>query len=136
MLEHLDDVHATVGEVARVLRPGGLYVFDTINRTVRSDLPFIKVFQEWRATAFIGAEPPRPRDVHHAQRDGRDPHGRRPAAGADGRDRARRRPPRALLLARARARGRMTYGDFGRALKSAESRDKSGLYAGTAVKPG
>jgi ubiquinone biosynthesis O-methyltransferase len=33
VLEHVHDLRAVVGEVARVLRPGGLFLFDTINRT-------------------------------------------------------------------------------------------------------
>ena len=32
VLEHVDDLARVVGEVARVLRPGGLFLFDTINR--------------------------------------------------------------------------------------------------------
>ena len=53
VLEHVTDVSATIHEVARVLRPGGLFLYDTINRTVRSKLLVIKIFQEWRATAFM-----------------------------------------------------------------------------------
>jgi hypothetical protein len=44
-------------------------------------------------------------------------------------------PPRALGLMRAGATGRITYGDLGRGLRVGESRDRSGLYAGTAIKP-
>ena len=32
VLEHVSDVEAVLGEVARVLKPGGLFLFDTINR--------------------------------------------------------------------------------------------------------
>lgn len=34
VLEHVNDVRATIGEIARVLAPGGVFVFDTINRTL------------------------------------------------------------------------------------------------------
>jgi 2-polyprenyl-6-hydroxyphenyl methylase/3-demethylubiquinone-9 3-methyltransferase len=37
-------------ETARVLRPGSLYLFDTVNRTFASKLLGIKVMQEWRWT--------------------------------------------------------------------------------------
>jgi len=32
-LEHVKDLKATISEIARVLAPGGVFVFDTINRT-------------------------------------------------------------------------------------------------------
>jgi 2-polyprenyl-6-hydroxyphenyl methylase / 3-demethylubiquinone-9 3-methyltransferase len=34
VLEHVRDLKATIAEVARVLAPGGIFVFDTINRTL------------------------------------------------------------------------------------------------------
>ncbi|HLJ33496.1 MAG TPA: bifunctional 2-polyprenyl-6-hydroxyphenol methylase/3-demethylubiquinol 3-O-methyltransferase UbiG, partial [Ktedonobacteraceae bacterium] len=34
VLEHVRDLAATIREVARVLAPGGVFVFDTINRTL------------------------------------------------------------------------------------------------------
>lgn len=33
VLEHVRDLQATIEEIARVLAPGGLFIFDTINRT-------------------------------------------------------------------------------------------------------
>ncbi|MFI5495813.1 bifunctional 2-polyprenyl-6-hydroxyphenol methylase/3-demethylubiquinol 3-O-methyltransferase UbiG [Actinoplanes sp. NPDC051859] len=41
VLEHLHDLPAATAEIARVLRPGGLVVFDTINRTVAAWLKAI-----------------------------------------------------------------------------------------------
>lgn len=38
VLEHVDDVPRVIGEAARVLRPGGCFVYDTINRTWKSRL--------------------------------------------------------------------------------------------------
>ncbi|MDQ2906665.1 MAG: bifunctional 2-polyprenyl-6-hydroxyphenol methylase/3-demethylubiquinol 3-O-methyltransferase UbiG [Ktedonobacteraceae bacterium] len=34
VLEHVRDLQATIGEIARVLAPGGVFIFDTINRTL------------------------------------------------------------------------------------------------------
>jgi 2-polyprenyl-6-hydroxyphenyl methylase / 3-demethylubiquinone-9 3-methyltransferase len=134
VLEHVDDLGAAVKEAARVLRPGGLYLYDTINRTRRSKLLFIKLFQEWRATAFM--EPNlhdhamfiRPAELHTLLRASSLTPG--PVVGiAPG-----VAPPRTIALLRARARGSMTYGQFGRALQMRETHDTSALYAGTATK--
>ncbi len=50
VLEHVSDVGRVISETARVLEPGGLYLFDTINRTRVSKLFAIKAVQEWRLT--------------------------------------------------------------------------------------
>ena len=34
VLEHVDDVNRTISEIARVLKPGGLFFYDTMNRTL------------------------------------------------------------------------------------------------------
>ncbi|RYG65545.1 3-demethylubiquinone-9 3-O-methyltransferase, partial [bacterium] len=41
VLEHLHDLPRAARELARVLRPGGVLVFDTMNRTIRSYLLMI-----------------------------------------------------------------------------------------------
>jgi 2-polyprenyl-6-hydroxyphenyl methylase / 3-demethylubiquinone-9 3-methyltransferase len=56
VLEHVSDVDRVISETARVLKPGGLYLFDTINRTVRSRLLAIKVMQQWPLTRVIDAD--------------------------------------------------------------------------------
>jgi 2-polyprenyl-6-hydroxyphenyl methylase/3-demethylubiquinone-9 3-methyltransferase len=58
VLEHVDDAGTVVREIARVLKPGGVFLFDTINRTLRSRLVAIKLAQDWRLTRLI------PRNVH------------------------------------------------------------------------
>ena len=52
MLEHVDDLDVCSPR-PRVLKPGGVYLYDTINRTRRSGLVVIKLMQEWRATALM-----------------------------------------------------------------------------------
>ncbi len=58
VLEHVDDLPRVISETARVLRPGGIFFYDTINRTFRSWLVVIKLFQEWSWTSFM------PPDLH------------------------------------------------------------------------
>jgi len=134
VLEHVDDVGRTVAEIARVLAPGGVFLYDTINRTRRSKLLMIKLAQDWPATAW--AEP----DLHdHAMfiRPGEvEGHMRR--AGLDVRDRvgfAPANPPAALKAMWDRAHGRITYGQMGERLRVRESRDTSSSYGGYALKP-
>lgn len=41
VLEHVRDLRQTIAEIARVLAPGGVFVFDTINRTLLARLVLI-----------------------------------------------------------------------------------------------
>jgi 2-polyprenyl-6-hydroxyphenyl methylase / 3-demethylubiquinone-9 3-methyltransferase len=52
VLEHVDDVNKVVSEIARVLRPGGAFFYDTVNRNFLSYLLIIKVAQDWKFTAW------------------------------------------------------------------------------------
>ncbi|WP_350274745.1 bifunctional 2-polyprenyl-6-hydroxyphenol methylase/3-demethylubiquinol 3-O-methyltransferase UbiG [Kribbella sp. HUAS MG21] len=56
VLEHVSDLNRVIAETARVLRPDGLYLFDTINRTFASKVLVIKVMQEWRLTRVVDTE--------------------------------------------------------------------------------
>lgn len=53
VLEHVDDLDRVIAETARVLKPGGVYLFDTINRTFISKLVVIKLLQEWKPTRIL-----------------------------------------------------------------------------------
>ncbi len=52
VLEHVEDLRRVVDEVARVLKPGGILLFDTVNRTAKSKLTLIKVWQDWNVGGF------------------------------------------------------------------------------------
>lgn len=47
VLEHVDDPRQVIREVARVLKPGGVFLYDTPNRTRMSKFVVIKVWQDW-----------------------------------------------------------------------------------------
>jgi 2-polyprenyl-6-hydroxyphenyl methylase/3-demethylubiquinone-9 3-methyltransferase len=53
VLEHVADVDRVIGEMARVLKPGGVFCYDTINRTWLSWLVEIKVLQDWPLTRIM-----------------------------------------------------------------------------------
>ena len=59
-LEHVDDLARTLDECARVLRPGGLLVFNTINRTWMA-----RVIMIWGAQSLLRFAPPA---THHYER--------------------------------------------------------------------
>ena len=55
VLEHVRDLPKVIAEIARVLEPGGVFIYDTLNRTWLSRLAAIKVSQEWAPWAFMPA---------------------------------------------------------------------------------
>jgi 2-polyprenyl-6-hydroxyphenyl methylase / 3-demethylubiquinone-9 3-methyltransferase len=52
VLEHVQDLKATIREIARVLAPGGVFVFDTINRTLLARIALI-----WLGERFAAGVP-------------------------------------------------------------------------------
>src|SRR5205807_4827140 len=53
VLEHVADLDQVVAEISRVLRPGGVFVYDTINRTVASRLVVVNLLQDWPWTKVM-----------------------------------------------------------------------------------
>ncbi len=134
VLEHVDNLEAVIGETARVLRPGGVYLFDTINRTVISRLVMIKLLQEWRLTALLPPNlhaweqfitPAELRTVmsrHHL--DGGDMVGIGPGV----------RPPRLLRLLWQLRTGRISHRRFGHEAEFVVTKNVRVSYAGYATK--
>jgi len=58
MLEHVQEWEQVIAEVSRVLKPGGLFLFDTINRTTQSKVNFIFGLQDSPLTKLF------PKDTH------------------------------------------------------------------------
>jgi 2-polyprenyl-6-hydroxyphenyl methylase / 3-demethylubiquinone-9 3-methyltransferase len=136
VLEHVSDLDRVIAEGARVLKPGGIYFYDTINRTPISKLVYIKLFQEWSATSFM---PPnlhvwskfiKPKELrtvmtrHELQEGGLT--GFKPALS----------PPALVSLLRRRKRGAITMSQFAARAVHRESRDTATSYMGYAMKAG
>ena len=53
ILEHVQDLPKVISEISRVLKPGGVFIYDTFNRTFLSKLVAIKVLQDWKRWAIM-----------------------------------------------------------------------------------
>jgi len=134
VLEHVRDLPKVISEISRVLRPGGVFVFDTINRTFISKLVAIKIWQEWKRWAFF------PPDLHvwdmfikpaelkqlllQSGFDFKEFHGSKPNISI----------PKMLGYLRQRAKGEITFKDLGERFVLLEDGDMNILYSGIAVK--
>ena len=47
VLEHVDDPGQVIREVSRTLKEGGVFLYDTLNRTWFSKIAAIKIWQDW-----------------------------------------------------------------------------------------
>jgi 2-polyprenyl-6-hydroxyphenyl methylase/3-demethylubiquinone-9 3-methyltransferase len=134
VLEHVENLRQVIAEISRVLKPGGIFLYDTINRTWKSKLVVIELFQEWDWTSFM---PPHLHDwrmfikpdelisvMAAAGLESRGLTGFAPSVN----------PFRALRLLRARKRGEISYAEAARRLGIRESRNLAVLYAGYACK--
>ncbi len=137
VLEHVEDVDAVLAESARVLKTGGLFLYDTINRTWMSRFFMIGIFQQWRWTRIV------PPGLHDWQRF------IKPAELGAALIRQGLRPRHDIGLApdmgptaslarlaalRRLKRGEISYGEFGRTLHFQPSPLRSLNYMGWASK--
>lgn len=136
VLEHVDAPDRVIGDIARVLKPDGIFFYDTINRTLISKVAVITLFQNWQVTScapanlhdwnkFIKPIELREMMAHHGLRN-RILRGMRP--GAHWID--------VIRHMRQRKRGDISYGELGRRMKMRVTRDLSISYMGWAVKNG
>jgi 2-polyprenyl-6-hydroxyphenyl methylase/3-demethylubiquinone-9 3-methyltransferase len=135
VLEHVRDLPKVISEIYRVTQPGGCFFFDTLNRTFLSKLVAIKIWQEWKSTAFM---PPR----LHEWRMFIQPEelkGLLAQAGFEFKEFRGTSPNVSVLkmisLLRKRASGKIGFKELGQKFKLVESSDLNVLYMGYAVKP-
>lgn len=134
VLEHVRDLPKAIAEISRVLKPGGTFCYDTLNRTWLSLLAAIKIGQEWKRWAFM------PPDLHVWRmfikpRELRSLLGRNGLLWMDHRGLAPNAPVlRVLRDLRKRAEGAWTYRELAARIHMVESRVTAVMYIGTAVK--
>ena len=135
VLEHVRDLPKVISEIYRVSKPGGVFFFDTLNRTFISKLVAIKIWQEWKSMAFM---PPRLHEWRMFIRP-EELRGLLVQAGFEFKEFRGTSPdvsiPKMISLLRKRAQGKIGYKELGQKFKLVESHDLNILYMGYAVKP-
>ena len=134
VLEHVRDLPKVISEISRVLKPGGVFIYDTINRTLLSKLVVIKISQDWKRWAFM------PKNLHVWEMfikpeeliflleqnnfDWKEQGGASPNVSFT----------KLLKLLRRRAKGKLTYKELGEKFSLMESGDTGIFYMGHAIK--
>jgi 2-polyprenyl-6-hydroxyphenyl methylase/3-demethylubiquinone-9 3-methyltransferase len=134
VLEHVADLPKVISEISRVLKPNGIFIYDTLNRTFISKLVAIKIWQEWKRWAFM---PPnlhvwkmfiKPEEIKELlAKNGfewKEHRGSEPNVSI----------PKMLSYLRKRTKGEWTFVELGQKFVLVESNDMNILYAGCAVK--
>lgn len=134
MLEHVADWERVIAESARVLKPGGLFLFDTINRTQKSKAVMIHGLQK---SSFIRLMPAdthiwemfiKPDEITTAlQKQGMNVEDMQGSKIA-------KNPLATLWDVRQKKQGRITFGELGRRLELKLDKDLSLNYLGYACK--
>ena len=134
VLEHVANWDEVIRDISRVLRRGGVFMYDTINRTFASRLRSILIAQKWKWTRYA------PPDTHVWEMfitpdeiaESFERHGltQKDIRGTA----AKGNPFQALWLVRQYSLGRISSVDFGRGIDMTEGPILSGSYMGYALK--
>jgi 2-polyprenyl-6-hydroxyphenyl methylase/3-demethylubiquinone-9 3-methyltransferase len=117
-----------------VIKPGGVFFYDTFNRNFLSKLVVIKIWQEWKSTAFM---PPKlhvyemlikPGELKELMQNNGltqiNMAGMAPNVS----------PLKMIGLLRQRAKGKLTYAELGSKFQLKQSKDMKVGYMGYAIK--
>jgi 2-polyprenyl-6-hydroxyphenyl methylase/3-demethylubiquinone-9 3-methyltransferase len=134
VLEHVRDLPKVISEISRVLKPNGVFIFDTLNRTFISKLVAIKIWQEWKRWAFM---PPnlhtwkmfiKPNELKELLS----------KSGFEWKEFVGSQPnvsiPKMLSWLRKRVKGEWTFVELGKNFSLVESNDMNILYGGYAIR--
>ena len=134
VLEHVDDLGLVIVEVARTLRAGGVFCYDTVNRTWFSKLALIKISQDWGFTSWskpnvhVWEKFIKPAELIAVMN-------RRGLANQELRGISARRNPLALIAGlHALKKGRLSNREMAAVFALRESEDLRASYMGYAVK--
>lgn len=136
VLEHVNDLPRVIAEISRVLKPGGIFCYDTLNRTFISWLIAIGILQKWKPWAIM---PPN----LHLWRMFIKPEELKMLLGQNGLGWQEHRgikpatsPIRTLSYLRRRAKGEWNYKDLALRLQLVEGPSTKVMYMGYAIKDG
>jgi 2-polyprenyl-6-hydroxyphenyl methylase/3-demethylubiquinone-9 3-methyltransferase len=134
VLEHVYDLPKVISEISRVLKNGGIFIYDTFNRTYISKISSIKILQEWKRWAIM---PPnlhvwgmfiKPKEIKSVllenQLDWKGHRGIKPNISY----------LKMLHYLHKRAIGKLTYEEFGKKFLMVESSSTRIMYIGHAIK--
>jgi 2-polyprenyl-6-hydroxyphenyl methylase/3-demethylubiquinone-9 3-methyltransferase len=134
VLEHVRDVPKVISEIFRVLKPGGVFCYDTLNRTFLSKLVAINISQVWKRWAFA------PPNIHVWEMFIK-PDELKSLLGQNNLEWKEHMGAelnvsflKFLRYLRKRARGMLTYKDLGERLWLVESSNMNIMYMGYAIK--
>jgi 2-polyprenyl-6-hydroxyphenyl methylase / 3-demethylubiquinone-9 3-methyltransferase len=134
VLEHVQDLPKVISEISRVLKIGGIFIYDTFNRTYFSKISAIKILQEWKRWAIMPSnlhvwemfiKPDEIRSLlleNHL--DWKEHRGIKPNISY----------PKMLRYLHKRAIGDLTYEEFGEKFRMVESSSTQIMYMGHAFK--
>jgi 2-polyprenyl-6-hydroxyphenyl methylase/3-demethylubiquinone-9 3-methyltransferase len=130
VLEHVDSPGRVLAEIARVLRPDGIFFYDTVNRTLASWLGVIKMMEDWQPepNTHVWHKFIKPRELTAMMAE----------HGLEGRG-LRGMAPSGRTLSDLRGlyrlmRGKISHRDLGQRIRGAETGSTAVAYMGYAVR--